>query len=195
MIKNVCVFCGSARGSDPAYADAARQIGATLARSGIGVVYGGGHVGLMGIVADAALAEGGRAIGIIPEPLARKEIAHEGLTELIVVPDMHTRKAMMAERSDAFLTLPGGVGTLEELFEILTWAVLRLHRKPIGILNVAGYYDPLLELLDHIVGRSFLPKHYLSALTVGTDPEELIGRLLQHRPLDLGPKWIELEQT
>lgn len=195
MIRNVCVFCGSSSGDDPSYADAARRAGAALARAGIGLVYGGGRVGLMGIAADAALEAGGTAVGIIPEPLALKEIAHEGLTELIVVPDMHTRKAMMAERSDAFLTLPGGVGTLEEFFEIVTWAVLRLHRKPIGILNTAGYYDPLLHLLDHVVGHSFLPKHYLSALTVGADPEELVGRLLTHRPLDLGPKWIELDQT
>ena len=135
---HVCVFCGSQVGARPSYAEAARRVGAALAGGGFGLVYGGGRVGLMGTVADACLAAGGRAVGVIPEPLALKEIAHDGLTELVVVPGMHERKALMASRSAGFLALPGGVGTFEEFFEILTWAVLGLHNKPIGLLNVDG---------------------------------------------------------
>ena len=192
---HVCVFCGSSPGSRPGYADAARRVGAALARNGLGLVYGGGRVGLMGIVADTALAEGGRVVGVIPDPLATKEIAHEGLTELHVVPGMHERKALMAQRSAGFLTLPGGVGTFEEFFEILTWAALGLHRKPIGLLNVEGYFDPLLALLDHAVAERFLRPEHLDELIVSDNPEAIVADLLSHTPPPLGPKWIELDKT
>ena len=174
----VCVFCGSSAGENPRYADAARSVGRELARNRIDLVYGGGDVGLMGIVADAALQAGGYVVGIIPESLARREIAHEGLSELHVVPGMHERKAMMAIRSNAFLTLPGGIGTFEEFFEIATWAVLGIHRKPIGILNVDGYFDPLLAMLEHAVTEKFLRRAHLDSIQVGTDPEAIVASLI-----------------
>lgn len=192
---HVCVFCGSSRGSRPSYLEAARRVGSTLARRRLGLVYGGGRVGLMGTVADAALAEGGRVVGIIPDPLATKEIAHDGLTELIVVPGMHERKAMMTERSSGFLTLPGGVGTFEEFFEILTWAVLGLHRKPVGLLNVEGYFDPLFALLDHAVAERFVRPEHLALLVVSNEPEQIAADLLGHVPPPPGPKWIDLDET
>ena len=174
----VCVFCGSSFGANPRYVDAARIVGRTLARNQIDLVYGGGHVGLMGIVAHAALEAGGYVIGIIPESHTRREIAHDGLSELHVVPGRHERKAMMANRSNAFLTLPGGIGTFEEFFEIATWAVRGLHKKPIGLLNVEGYFDPLLAMLEHAVSEKFLRRAHLDAIKVGTDPEELASTLL-----------------
>jgi uncharacterized protein (TIGR00730 family) len=192
---HVCVFCGSSRGARPLYAEAARRVGQALAASGLGLVYGGGRVGLMGEVADAALGAGGRVVGIIPEPLALKEIAHGGVSELVVVPGMHERKAQMAARSIAFLTLPGGIGTYEEFFEILTWATLGLHRKPIGILNVDGYFDPLAALLDHAVTERFLRPEHLALLRIGTEPERLVAELLRFEPPPPGPLWIDLEQT
>jgi uncharacterized protein (TIGR00730 family) len=192
---HVCVFCGSSTGASPSYTDAARRVGTALARAGLGLVYGGGRVGLMGTVADAALAAGGRVVGVIPEPLARKEVAHDGLTELIVVPGMHERKALMALRASAFLTLPGGVGTFEEFFEILTWAVLGLHRKPIGLLNVAGYYDPLLALIDHAVVERFVRPEHQALLQVSDDPDALATGLLDRIPPALGPSWIDLDQA
>jgi uncharacterized protein (TIGR00730 family) len=192
---HICVFCGSQVGARPAYAEAARRVGAALARHGLGLVYGGGRVGLMGLVADAVLAAGGRVFGVIPEPLSQKEIAHDGLTELAVVPGMHERKALMAARSAGFLALPGGVGTLEEFFEILTWAVLGLHNKPIGLLNVAGYYDPLLRLLDHAVSERFVRPQHLALLKVSDDPDALAAGLLSHVPPPAGPVWIDLDQT
>lgn len=159
------------------------------------MVYGGGSTGLMGTTADACLAAGGRVIGVIPESLTLREITHHGLTELHVVPGMHERKAMMASRSSAFLTLPGGVGTLEEFFEILTWAVLGLHNKPIGILNVRGYYDPLIELIRHTVNARFFRPSHLDLMVVSDDPEAIIDRLIHFRPPPAGPVWIDLEQT
>jgi uncharacterized protein (TIGR00730 family) len=192
---HICVFCGSSRGARPAYVEAARRVGSALARSGLGLVYGGGRVGLMGTVADAVLAEGGRVIGVIPEPLATSEIAHDGLTELHVVPDMHKRKALMARRSAGFLTLPGGVGTFEEFFEILSWAALGLHHKPIGILNVEGYFDPLLALLNHAAAERFLRPEHLDLLVVSDQPEVLAADLLSHQPPPTGPKRIELDET
>ncbi len=172
-----------------------RRVGQTLARQGIGMVYGGGLVGLMGTVADAALAAGGRVVGVIPEPLSMKEIAHAGLSEMHVVPGMHERKALMAELSGAFLALPGGLGTFEEFFEILTWSVLGLHNKPIGLLNIAGYYDPLLRLLDHAVAERFVRPEHLDRIAVSDDPETIAADLLNFVPPSPGPKWIDLEQT
>lgn len=192
---HVCVFCGSQRGSRPEYERAARRVGEALAGRGLGLVYGGGRIGLMGAVADAALAAGGRVVGVIPEPLTIKELAHDGCTELLVVPGMHERKALMAGRSAAFLALPGGVGTFEEFFEILTWAVLGLHGKPIGVLNVAGYFDPLIALLDHAVAERFVRPEHLRMLLVSDDPDEIVARLRDFVPPSPGPKWIDLEQT
>ena len=149
-----------------------------LADQGVGLVYGGGRVGLMGIVADAVLEGGGQVIGVIPEALATEEVAHNGLTELHVVADMHQRKALMARRADAFLTMPGGIGTFEEFFETLSWAALKLHQKPLGILNVAGYFDPLLALLDHAVAAGFLRPKHLGLLITSEDPEALVAAML-----------------
>jgi uncharacterized protein (TIGR00730 family) len=181
-MKNICVYCGSSSGSRPEYAEAARQVGRVLADRGVGLVYGGGRVGLMGIVADAVLARGGRVIGVIPDPLATAEVAHNELTELHVVADMHQRKAMMADRADGFLTMPGGIGTFEEFFETLTWAALKLHEKPMGILNVAGYFDPMLALLDHAVAEGFLRTKHLGLLITSDDPEALVAEMLKRVP-------------
>lgn len=193
--RSVCVFCGSSPGSRPVYAEAARRVGAALAAADLGLVYGGGRVGLMGCVADAALAAGGRVLGVIPEPLAIKELAHGGVTELLVVPGMHERKALMALHADAFLTLPGGIGTFEEFFEIWTWAALGLHRKPIGLLNVDGYFDPLLQLLDHAIDAQFLRPQHRRLLVVSDDPERLVQALPDYVPPPPGPLWIDLDQT
>src|SRR5436190_14717702 len=162
-IRRLCVFCGSNRGVAPEFAAAATATGRLLAAEGIALVYGGGRVGLMGVVADAALGAGGRVIGVIPQALATKEIAHDGLSELYVVPGMHERKALMATKSSAFLTLPGGIGTFEEFFEILSWAALGLHRKPIGVLNIDGFFDPLIALLDHGIAQRFIHSDSLQA--------------------------------
>src|ERR1041384_3548938 len=170
MLKRVCVFCGSNTGSGPAYVEAAESLGKLLAERKMGLVYGGGKVGLMGKIADAVLGAGGEVIGVIPQSLMRKEIAHAGLTELRVVDSMHQRKALMAELSDAFIALPGGFGTFEEFCEILTWTQLGLQRKPCGILNVAGYYDHLLKLFDHAVAERFLKPEHRGIVISDTDP-------------------------
>ena len=184
--RNLCVFCGSSRGSGAAYLDAARRVGAALARRGDGLVYGGGRVGLMGAVADAALAGGGAVVGVIPGPLATAEVAHHGVTELIVVPGMHERKALMAARAAAFLTLPGGIGTFEEFFEILTWSALGLHARPMGLLDVGGYFGPLRALLDHAVAEGFLRPDHLAGLRISDDPEAIVADLLDRPPADGG---------
>jgi uncharacterized protein (TIGR00730 family) len=194
-MKNLCIYCGSAVGTNPEYAATARRLGQAMARQGLGLVYGGGQVGLMGIVADAVLEGGGQAIGVIPEALANKEVAHNGLTELHVVADMHQRKALMARRADAFLTLPGGIGTFEEFFETLSWAALGLHQKPLGILNVAGYFDPLLALLDHAVAERFLRPDVLSLLVVSTDPEALVADLRDRAPPSGPRQQIDFESN
>ncbi|MFI5461429.1 MAG: TIGR00730 family Rossman fold protein [Isosphaerales bacterium] len=195
MEKNICVYCGSAVGIHPEYAAAASSLGRALARHGFGLVYGGGRVGLMGMVADAVLEGGGTAIGVIPEPLAVKEVAHDGLTELHVVADMHQRKAMMARRASAFLTLPGGIGTFEEFFETLSWAMLGLHRKPMGILNVAGYFDPLLALLDHAVAAGLARSEHLKLLLVSSDPEAAVSDLMVHALARSPRQPINFEET
>jgi uncharacterized protein (TIGR00730 family) len=173
----VCVFCGSASGVDPVFAAAARSFGRLLAARGTALVYGGGHVGLMGVLADAVLVAGGNVIGVIPERLAARELAHHGLTELHVVPSMHERKAKMASLADAFVALPGGLGTLDELFEIWTWAQLGFHAKPIGLLDVAGFFAPLLELTRHMVDQGFVRAPQLELALTDRDGAALLSRL------------------
>ena len=185
----VCVFCGSSAGHRPGYREAALALGRTLAERGAELVYGGSKVGLMGAVADAALAAGGRVIGIIPTSLRDKEIAHEGLTELYVVGSMHERKAMMADMSSGFIALPGGIGTLEELFEIWTWAQLGYHRKPVGLLDIEGYYRPLLAFLDSTVEEGFVRPEHRAMAIVETDPARLLDRFAAYEPPSV-TKWI-----
>jgi len=177
-MRRVCVFCGSSPGRDPAHAEAARALGTLAARRGLGLVYGGGHIGLMGVLADAALAGGGEVLGVIPEKLKELELGHAGLTRLEVVPTMHARKARMVELSDAFVALPGGYGTLDELFEVLSWAQLGYHGKPVGLLDTAGFFEPLLSLLDHQVAAGFLSPRHRALLLVEREPEVLLDRLL-----------------
>lgn len=186
----VCVFCGSSDGFRPEYRATAIAFGRALAERGDELVYGGSKVGLMGAVADAALGAGGKAIGIIPTALRDKEIAHDGLTELHVVGSMHERKAMMADRSDGFVALPGGVGTLEELFEIWTWAQLGYHRKPVGLLNVAGYYDKLLAFLDGTVAEGFVREAHRGMAIVESEPSRLLDRFAAYEPPSV-VKWIK----
>jgi hypothetical protein len=176
-LKRLCVFCGSKHGVRPAYREAARAMGEALVTAGIDLVYGGGRVGLMGVVADAVLDAGGEVIGVIPEAMSDREIAHYGLTDLHVVKTMHERKALMYNLSDGFVALPGGLGTLEELFEITTWSQLGLHAKPTGLLDVAGFYTPLVAFLDQLVGEGFVSRRHRGLLRVGADPVELLGRL------------------
>jgi uncharacterized protein (TIGR00730 family) len=176
-LTSLCVFCGSNPGHDPRFAQAASALGALLARRGTSVVYGGGHTGLMGALADGALAEGGSVIGVIPEGLAERELAHRGLTEQHVVTTMHERKAMMARLSDAFLAMPGGLGTLDELFEVWTWAQLGFHKKPIGLLDVDGFFRPLIELTKKITAAGFAREEHLELVLVDHEPERLLDRL------------------
>jgi uncharacterized protein (TIGR00730 family) len=185
----VCVYAGSNPGTRVAYAEAAAELARLLASRGIGVVYGGGRVGLMGTVADTALAAGGEVIGVIPQDLVDREIGHAGLTELHVVGSMHERKALMAELSDAFIALPGGAGTLEELIEVYTWSQLGLHDKPMGVLNVLGYYDGLAALLDHAVEEGFVRPQHRAALHSAATPAELLDRFVGWRPATVG-KWM-----
>jgi uncharacterized protein (TIGR00730 family) len=194
MIQSVCVYCGSSAGAAPAYADAARAFGRELVGAGLGLVYGGGKVGLMGIIADEVLAAGGRAVGVIPELLLNKEVGHRGLSELHVVQDMHQRKKMMADLSDAFVALPGGVGTFEELFEVYTWGQLGYHGKPIGLLNTRAYYQPLLAMLEHTVAEGFMRRAYLDMLQVADEPGTLLAKLAQYQP-PAGDKWSERRQA
>jgi uncharacterized protein (TIGR00730 family) len=177
----ICVFCGSSAGIDPAYRAAAERVGATLAERGVELVYGGASVGTMGAVADAALAAGGRVTGVIPRSLVEREIAHPGLSDLRVVADLHERKALMASLSDAFLALPGGAGTLEEFFEVFTWGQLGLHDKPIALLDVGGYYEPMLRFMDHMVEQGFLKSEYRAMLIVDTDVDAVLDRYATHR--------------
>ena len=177
-MPRICVFCGSRTGNQAAYSQAAAQLGTALAERGIGLVFGAGHVGLMGVLADAVLAGGGEAIGVIPQALVDRELAHRQLTALHIVESMHDRKALMAEFADAFLAIPGGYGTLEELFEIVTWKQLRLHAKPIGMLNVAGFFDPLLAWIDRAIAADFIKPKHRDLLLVGQEIDPLLDRLL-----------------
>jgi hypothetical protein len=193
-LKSVCVFCGGNPGKNPAYLAAAISLGTELAAHGLELVYGGAQVGLMGAVADAAIARGGDVFGVIPEFIAAREIAHLGVTKLVVVPSMHERKAAMAARADAFVALPGGFGTLDELFEILTWAQLGLHRKPCAVLNIAGYFDGLLTFLDHAADEQLLKPEYRAMLLVDSDPARLVARLREHTP-PVVEAWLKPGQT
>ncbi|MFC7678756.1 TIGR00730 family Rossman fold protein [Paenibacillus sp. GCM10028914] len=193
-MKRIAVFCGSSDGASPAYKEGAVQLGKELARQGIALVYGGASVGIMGTVADAVLEAGGQVIGVIPQMLEDREISHRGLTELIVVGSMHERKMKMAELSDGFIALPGGPGTLEEFFEIFTWAQLGLHQKPCGILNVNGYYDLLISFFDHMQDQQFLQEKYRSMALVGTSPAELIEKFNTYIPPSV-KTYIKKDQT
>jgi hypothetical protein len=193
-MKRVCVFCGSNPGVREDYRLAAVALGRLLAGAGLGLVYGGGAVGLMGVIADAVLSAGGEVIGVIPQSLAQKEIAHQGLTQLHIVSGMHARKAMMAEHADAFIAMPGGFGTLEELFEVTTWAQLGLHDRPVGLLNVAGYYDGLLGFLDHAAAEGLLRPEHRGLIRASADPAALLQLLRAQRQPPL-PKWISPSET
>ncbi len=187
MSFTLCVYCGSRPGALPAYGEAARAVGTEIGRRGWQLVYGGGKVGLMGEVADAALAAGARVIGVIPQTLMRREVGHPGLSELHVVDTMHQRKQMMAERASAFLALPGGIGTLEELYEVWTWRQLGYHDQPIGLLNTAGYYDELLRFMQRAVDQGFLSAEQNAALHVGADPVALLDELAARAAAATGP--------
>ncbi|HEY53234.1 MAG TPA: TIGR00730 family Rossman fold protein [Caldilineae bacterium] len=181
MFKTICVFCGSNPGVNGSYVEAARHLGRLLAREDISLVFGGGMTGLMGALADAVLTGGGRAIGVIPDSMNVPRVVHEGVSELVVVDTMHTRKATMAQLSDAFIALPGGLGTFEELFETLTWSQLGYQPKPIGILNVDDYYDPLVQLIDHAVAHGFVTPKHRGIFTVDEDPTALLSKLQQFK--------------
>lgn len=193
--KSICVFAASSLGADQAAITAARELGAELAARDYGLVYGGAHVGLMGVVADAVLNAGGEVVGVMPDFLVAKEIAHTGLTELIITKSMHERKEAMARRATSgFIALPGALGTMEELFEVLTWAQLGLHSKPCGLLNVNGYYDSLLAFLDTAVNRQLLAAKNRSLLLAATSPQELLDQMEAYLPAAT-PKWITPERT
>lgn len=181
-MKSLCIYCGASPGADVRYADAARELARTLVENRIGLVYGGGNVGLMGVIADEVLRLGGEATGVIPQALMDREVGHTGLTHLHIVRDMHERKAMMAELSDGFIAMPGGIGTLEELFEVFTWSQLGLHEKPIGLLNVAGFYDGLLAFLRHVVAQRFLKAQQADLLVAEASPAALLDRFRSYNP-------------
>ena len=189
-VRTVCVYAGSQAGARPTYAEGAARFARRLAAEGVGVVYGGGRAGLMGVVADAALEAGGRVTGIIPEQLEARELAHPGLDDLRVVRSMHERKALMAELSDAFVAVPGGIGTLEELVEVFTWAQLGMHGKPVALLDLDGYYAGLAAFFDHAVDEGFLRPATRAMLLVEEDPDVLLDRLRAHEPPDV-PQWLE----
>lgn len=193
-LRSICVFCGASAGARPEYALVAATLGRELATRGIRIVYGGGNVGLMGILADAALAAGGEVIGVIPHALVAREVAHFGVTELKVVDSMHERKALMADLSDAFVALPGGIGTFEEFFEVLTWAQLGLHRKPCGLLDVFDYFAPLVEMLAGAVREDFLRQEHARMVLRAESPAELLAALEEYRAPDV-PKWISRRET
>jgi uncharacterized protein (TIGR00730 family) len=194
LIRRICVFCGSNTGTDPAYVEAARTLGHLFAREGIALVYGGGSVGLMGELADAVLQSGGEVIGVIPHALWAREVGHRGLTDLRIVETMHERKAMMADLADAFIALPGGLGTLEEIFEVWTWAQLGLHQKPLGFLDVNGFYAPLMEFLDGAMRARFVREQHRAIALLAGDPEALLRRFESWEAPRV-EKWITREET
>ena len=193
-MRKLCVFCGSSAGRESGYTALAVQLAHELAQRNIGIVYGGGRVGLMGALADAALAAGGQVIGVMPQALIDREIAHRGLTELRVVGSMHQRKALMAELADGFIALPGGIGTLEELFEVWSWAQLGFHRKPCGLLDVDGFFDPLIQFLDHLVTAGFVRPAHRAMLLLATSPADLLAQFAGYEAPKVG-KWITRAET
>ena len=193
-MKRVCVYCGSSNGARPSYIQAARALGRSLVSRDLGLVYGGSNIGLMGALADTVMAEGGEVVGIIPEPLVAKEVAHKGLSDLRVVGSMHERKALMAELADAFIALPGGFGTLEEFCEIVTWIQLGLHRKPCGLLNVEGYYDGLLSFLNHAMTEGFILPQYRAVVLTDSEAPALLEKIASYQPPPLH-KWIDRDET
>jgi len=193
-VRRVCVFCGSSPGRDPRHAEAAAALARALAARGLSLVYGGGSVGLMGVLADHALAAGADVIGVIPQALAARELAHRRVADMRVVPTMHARKALMADLADGFVALPGGIGTFEELFEIVTWAQLGIHRKPVGVLNVTGYYDPLVALLQHADAAGFIWARGRELVAVEEDPDRLLDRLARYQPPP-APAWITPDES
>jgi uncharacterized protein (TIGR00730 family) len=190
QIKSLCVYCGSSPGATPAYAQAARGLARAMVEQNISLVYGGGNVGLMGIIADEMMRLGGQATGVIPQALLKKELGHNGLTQLHIVKDMHERKAMMADLSDGFIAMPGGIGTLEELFEVFTWAQLGFHQKPIGLLNVEGFYDGLLQFIQHMVSQRFVKDEQAALLMAEAQAEDLLQRFKSFVPNHV-PKWLD----
>jgi uncharacterized protein (TIGR00730 family) len=194
VIHRICVFCGSNTGADPVYAEAARSLGALFAREGVSLVYGGGSVGLMGELADAVLSAGGEVIGVIPHALWAREVGHRGLTDIRIVETMHERKAMMADLADAFIALPGGLGTLEEIFEIWTWAQLGLHQKPVGFLDVNGFFSPLMTFLDRAMRERFLREEHRGIAMIESDAATLLRRFDDWRPPKV-EKWITRDET
>ena len=195
QVQRACIFCGSSPGARPAYTEAAEDLGMLLVQNGITLVFGGATVGLMGRLADTVVSEGGEAIGVIPQALVDREIAHLGLTDLHVVDTMHERKQRMADLSDAFVALPGGLGTLDELFEIYTWGQLGMHRKPIGLMNVEGYFDGLVGFLEHAVAERFVREDHRDMLIVEEEPAPMLERLLGFDPASLTPKWIDRQDV
>jgi uncharacterized protein (TIGR00730 family) len=193
-VRRVCVFCGSNVGARPVYGELAVALGQEIARRGLGLVYGGGDVGLMGVVADACLDAGGEVVGVMPEALAAKEIAHRGLTELRVVASMHERKAAMADLADGFVALPGGFGTLEEFFEVVTWTQLGVHQKPCGLLDVDGYFGPLLALIERAVADGFIRARHRDLVLTSSEPGDLLDRLEAWVPVGLS-KWLDRDET
>jgi uncharacterized protein (TIGR00730 family) len=193
-MQRFCVFCASSIGNDPAFTSAAESLGQALAARQIGLVYGGGNIGLMGVIADAVMNGGGQAIGVIPQALVDKELAHRGITELRIVHSMHERKALMSELSDAFIALPGGFGTMEEFCEVLTWAQLGLHKKPSGLLNISGFYDHFLLFLDHIVETRMLRPQHRELVLDSTSVDDLLTRISAWKPAAID-KWIHPEET
>lgn len=193
IMASICIYCGSSPGKDPKFSDIARRIGELLAKEGHTLIYGGGNVGLMGIVADAVLAQGGQAIGVIPENLFNKEVAHLGLTKLHRVSSMHERKNLMASLADGFIALPGGVGTLEEISEAFVWTQLGLHLKPCALLNVSGFYDPLIAFLNQMVNSRFLHPEQLSQLIVSDNPETILEQINSFKPIVVD-KWLDKEK-
>lgn len=190
----VCVFCGSSAGEDTRYLDGATALGQALVEREIGLIYGGSQVGLMGRLADSVIDAGGDVVGIIPKPLAHREVPHRGLTELVITESMHERKSEMARRADGFIAAPGGLGTLEEFFEVLTWGQLGMHRKPCGVLNINRYFDPLAALLDHAAKEGFIQTVHRGMILAETDPDALLDRMADYQPPRV-PRWIEVGET
>ncbi len=193
-MNRVCVFCGSSSGEDARYLEAAAAFGDELLRRGLGLVYGGSRMGLMGRLAETMLEGDGEVIGVMPKALMNREVAHQGLTELRIVESMHERKATMVELGDAFVALPGGLGTLEEFLEVVTWAQLGFHRKPCGLLNIYDFYGPLADLLDHGTREGFIGRQHRDLVQIASDPARLMGLLAEYRPPEL-PRWIGRKET